>query len=380
MQPAAAAAPSQGTSHLPRAHSRTVSDLLGSVTGRINRGTLDDPSSSFKGPDFAPGQFDAAPGRFGAAPGQGHWQSPSTALLHSLHDVLPGKPVGLRSDATDQEHPLEHAPSSSLARRSALTQSTALLQLLAQRASPHNSRSQGAPPVALPFGPCPPPLVPEPPQPQWQLPENQFSPSAFQTASGSMGFMHSGQVPQLQAFPANPEELARARSWNLGNSSRRIGGRPSRRSGSQNRGPSSRSPAQILRQGLALDEEAQHASQQQGGPGLPLMTPHHATSLSPGPLGSAPVSGSPTSSNASEAMPAWGHPLEQSHPAPLTWQPLGLGQGGSSPTLLTQHAGGDPFYQPAQGQGWDPRVVPPTVLEGRSLSRDRTSTEPGPGV
>lgn len=384
MHPAAAAAANQATSNLAHAHSRTMSDLLGSVTGRINRGTLEDPSSSFEDPAFGQGQFDVAPGQFGAVPGQGLWQSPSTDLLHGLHDVLPGKPVGSGSDAFHQGQPPELVASSSRPRRSTTTQPTALLQLLAQRAPPHNLRFQGGPPAAPPSAPGPPALVPEPQQPQWHLPEHQFSPSAFQTGSGSMGFMHSSQVSQLQAFPASPQEPVRAGSWDLRNSSRRTGGRPSRRISSQSLRPSSGSPAQVSGQDLALEEEAQHASQRRGPPALPLVAPlHRATSLSPGlggPLGSAPVSGSPTLSNALEAMPPWGQALEQIHPTPLAWQAVGSGQGVASPAVLTQHAGGDPFYQPTPGGGWDPSGVAPQVLEGCPMSRGRTSAKPGPGV
>lgn len=389
--PAAATGASQGMlDDLPHAHSRSISDLLGSVTGRIHRGTLDDPSSSFEGPAFGMGQ--EPPGQFKTAPGQGLWQRPSAAtsphdLLHSSHGVLLGTPVRSGSEAfgasmLSQEHPPGLVSPGSLSRRSTWSQPAALLQLLARRASPDNSQFQGQP-LAAPFSaPQPPALLPDPQQLQRHLLQDQSVPSTFQTASSRTQFMHSGMVPQLQAFPATPEELARAGSRDLGTLSR-IGGRPSRHSASPSLRPSSRSQGQVSGQGLVPGElEARPASAQ--GPALPLRSLHlRATSLSQGLgdlLGGAPLSSSPTSSSASEAMLAWGPSMEQVYPTPLAWQLGETGQGVAGPAVLTQQAGRGAFYQPAPGQGWGPIGVPVPVLEGRPMSRGATSADSGPGV
>lgn len=272
-----------------------------------------------------------------------------------------------------QERQAGHLSSSMLTRNSTASQPDPLLEMLAQQ-SPCRSLSLQAP---SPLTRQLPAQVPQRQQQQWQQLQQhlqqqlqqppQFGlPARVQTSLDSMAFTSGGQVPQLQAFPAG-QELASA-STSLDTSSSRSGGRVSRRS----RRSSPRSPVQTAGQ-------AQHASQQGQGQGLPGMPFRRATSWSPAAVG--PFSRAPSLSPSPEGLPPSGvQARQQAYPPPSGWYPEEFSQGGSAgstqgvitlPVPIHQPMG-SPFFQTATGQGWGQSGVP-QVLGGHPVSPRATS-------
>ena len=399
MPAAAAASASQDMSDTAQVNSRSLSDPLASITSRINRGSLEDrPSSSSAGPALGAGQ--GPTGQFGAALEQEFWQGPSAALPDDPFNlfgdiVIPGMPIlgpgsePIRPGMLRQEQQAGQLSSSLPTRRSAPSQRDTMPELQAQQ-TPHRSLSLQAP---FPLARQGPTLDPQRQQLRQQQFQQQFQqqpqfglPTGFQTSLNSMGFMSSGQVPQLQAFPASPG-LARVAS--LDTSSSQIGGRASHRSGSLRSDP--RSPTQTSGQ-FAFSSEAAHPSQQgqgQGqGQGLPVMPFRHATSLSPGavgPLGRAP-SHSPSQIRSPHGVLGSGQLLQQAYCPPSLWYPEGSSQGHLrgpnqevAGPLFTHQPEGSPSYQPAAGQGWGQSGVLP-MLGAHPGSQRTTSGGSEPGV
>lgn len=388
--PTAAASGSQDMSDVAQANSRSLSDPLASITSRIHKGSLEDqPSSSSAGPALGAGQ--GPTGQFGAALEQDFWQAHSATMPDDPFNifgdiVISGMPiVGPGSESTRlgvlrQEQPTGHLSSSLPSRRSAPSQRVTMPELLAQQ-TPHRSLSLQSPfPVAR-QGPMLDPQRQQLLQQQFQQQPHFGLPAGFQNSLNSMGFMSSGQVPQLQAFPASPG-LARVAS--LDTSSSRSGGRASRRSGSLRSSP--RSPVHTSGQ-FAFSSEAAHPSQQgqqQGqGQGLPVMPFRHAASLSPGavgPLGRAPLGHSPSQTPSPHGV------LASAYRPPSLWYPEGSSQGllggpnqGVAGPLLTHQLEGSPSYQLGAGQGWGQSGVP-QMLGAHPGSQRTASGGSEPGV
>lgn len=405
MPPSAAASASQDMSDMAQANSGSLSGPLASITRRINTGSLEDrPSSSCEGAGQEP------TGQFGA-PLHDYRESPAEPTTHDLlsyfdfMQVLSGTPVAdpgfeaAGSGMSRQEQQAQHRSSSLPIKRSTSSQPNTMPELLAQQ-SPYRSLSLQAP-FSLTRQDST--LDPLRQQQRQQLLQQQFQqqpqfglPAGFQTSLNSTGFMSSGRVPQLQAFPASQglanQGLAREASFDTSSSTG--GGKLSRHSGSRSLRSSPRSPVQTSGQ-FAFSSEAQHAGQQwhgqgQGqGQGLPVMPFRHATSLSPGavgPIGRGPVSHSPSQSPSPRSVLASGHLLQQAYQPPSLWYPERSSQGGlgapiqgvASP-LVTHHPEGNPSYQPATGQGWDHSAVP-HMLGAHPGSQRTSSVDSEPGV
>ena len=383
LPPAAPAGGSQDMSNVAQANSRSLSDPLASITRRINTGSLQDsPFSSAAGP--AQGQRPT--GQFGTALEQEFWQGHNAAMPDDpflLGDfVIPGMPIvgpgteAARPEILRREQQAGHLSS----RRSTSSQPNPMPEPLTQQ-SPHRALS-----LQSPF-PLTRQLPTLDPQRQQQLQQQlqfqqqpQFGlPAGFPTNLNSMGFMSSGHVPQLQAFPAS-QGLARAPS--LDTSSSRSGGRVSRHSGSHGLRSSPKSAGQTSGQNFAFSE-----AQQGQGQGLPAVPLRRATSLSPGAvgtLGRAPVGQSPSQSPSPQGVPALS--LQQAYGPTSRWYPEGSSQGpaGGSPQgfahppVPTHPPGG---YQSAPGQTWDPsRLAPPLAAALDPVSRRATSLGSEPGV
>lgn len=427
---AAAAAASPQASDAAQVESRSMSDPLVSVIRRITRGSLEDqPSGSVEDPAFRLGR--EALGRFGADPGQGYQQSPRAPASDEefmLSGVLPGRPLapypdigpssaGQRQDQGQGQGPGQQQaglpPSSMLLRRGISSQEAPLLQLLAQdvlqgmhqpapiephfpamqfpssRGSPEQGslqQSQWVPSqIAAQAASMQqfPALVlqAQAQQQQRQLQQGSgfpFSSPEFNTSSSSTGSMHSGQIPQLQSYPAT-EGPTRVSSWDMGSS--RSGGSFSRRTRSQSLRSVSRSLVQGPGQGFAFGE-SQHQGQ-----AFAAMPSCRATSLTHGhvgPLETAPQNSSPSldpsssSSPSPQGLPALGQALQEVIYRP-PWHPEGSEQG-FPPSVPSQQAWTSHLPQALDFSYGGQDMGPLAGLGGQQMSRRAVSADTEPGI
>ena len=382
---------------------------LGSITGRINRGHLEDqPSGLFGSAPLGPDYSGAGPsssalgqgfqqGMFGS---QQQQQMGDNALL--MQGVIPGVPVHPESPGPSMsgqgrgQQPL--MPSSMMGREGTSKQEPVLLRMLAQNIMQQQtqlvsqfpgqgSSQQGSPqvpqwlPQQLPqqFRPE---LLSLQQQLQQQQPGFPFS-QDFNDGSSSTSSMNSVQVPQLQSQPASVGQLImppmdvssnpssgrgarRGRSHSLGSMSR---------TAIQNRVAQQAQQAQRDSQGFAGQGFASMASLPSGTPGqwgqrAGLMGPPRAALPSPSP------------SPSPDRLPRLGHALERTiYATPPEQTPSNPGAQfglGSQPYGEMLPDVPNPFQAHAN-RPWGPAVEPSSVFESQLVQQppQESDTEPG---
>ncbi|DBB00042.1 TPA: hypothetical protein ACH3X1_013901 [Trebouxia sp. C0004] len=380
-----------------------LDDQLGSITGRINRGHLEDqPSGQFGGARLGPDYSGAGPR--GAALGldfqQGMFGSQQqhmgdNALL--MQGVIPGIPVHPESPGPSMsgqgrgQQPL--MPSSMMGRQAAAKQEPILLHMLAHNTMQQQpvsqfpgqgSSQQGSPQVPQwPSQQLPLQFQPELLSLQQQLPQQAGFPFTqdFNDGSSSTSSMNSVQVPQLQSRPASAGQL-RMPPMDVGSSP--SSSRGARRGRSHSFGSVPRNAIQNQ-----IAQQAQRDSQGFAGqafasmPLLPSGSPgqwdQRAGLMGP-PRTALP---SPSPSPSPDRLPRLGHALERtiyatpaeqipSNPAPQ----LGL---------VSQFYGDmlpdfpNPFQSHAN-RPWGPAVEASTVFETQLVQQppQESDTEPAP--
>lgn len=382
---------------------------LGSITGRINRGHLEDqPSglfgSALLGPDY-PGA-----GPSGSALGQGFQQGMfgsqqrqhmgDNALL--VQGVIPGVPLHRESPGPSMsgqgggQQPL--MPSSMMGRQGTAKQEPVLLRMLAQNIMQQQTQSvsqfpgqgssqQGSPQVPQwPPQQLPQQFPPELPSLQQQLQQQQAGfqfTQDFNDGSSSTSSMNSLQVPQLQSRPASVGQLAMA-PLDIGSSPSSSRGARRGRSHSLGSIPHTAIKKRIAQQA----QQAQRDSQGFAGQGFASMA--SLPSGSPGQWGQrAGLMGpprvalpSPSPSPSPDRLPRLGQVLErtiyatsreQTPPNPAAQFGLGSQPYGDmladSPNPFQSHA----------NRPWGPTVEPSSVFESHLVQQppQESDTEPG---
>ncbi len=381
---------------------------LGSITGRINRGHLEDqPSGLFGSAPLGPDYSGAGPS--GSALGQGFQQGMFGGQQQHMGDntllmqgVIPGVPVHPESPGPSMsgqgrgQQPL--MPSSMMGRQGTAKQEPVLLRMLAQNIMQQQTQvvsqfpGQGSSPQGSPQ------------VPQWlpQQPPQQFRPELlslqqqlqqqqpgfpftqdFNDGSSSTSSMNSVQVPQLQSRPASVGQLIMppmdvTSSPSSGRGARRgrshsLGSMP--RTAMQKRVAQQAQQAQRDSLGFAGQDFASMASLPSGTPGqwgqrAGLMGPPRAALPSPSP------------SPSPDRLPRLGHALERTiYATPPEQTPsnpaaqFGLGSqpyGGMVPDFPK------PFQSHAN-KPWGPAVEPSSVFESQLVQQppQESDTEPG---
>ena len=392
--PLGVGAHSQAVSQAQQQQGLALDDPLGSITGRIHRGHLEDQPPGLSGEALFGSQYSGA-GPSSAALRQGFQQGLAQGLFGRQQQqqegglmpaIIPGVPVipGLPASPTAGqglgEPPM--LPSSMLSRPSIAQQDPILLQLLAQDIMQHESQAAshfsgpGSSQQGSPQAPQWPPQGLSQAQQLYQqfVPQLQQQQQAgiafnqdFNDGSSSTSSMNSVQVPQLQARPANAG-LLRMPSYDISNSP--VGGRAIRRGRSHSVGSMPRTAIQAR-----LAQQAQRDPQ--GIAGSSFVPPHPLTAGSPrrrsglmGPPRTARPSPSPSPSP-DEGLLRSGHAPEHNPFAPPEGIPQGVlsnpamhfgwGSQQPQPGLLPDLP--NPFQSHAN-RPWGPSGDPGAQLEG----------------
>lgn len=379
---------------------------LGSITGRINRGHLEDqPSGLFGGAPLGPDYFGTGPSS--SALGQGFQQGMFSSQQQHMGDnallmpgVIPGVPVHPESPGPSMSgQGRGHQPlmPSMVGGQGAAKQEPVLLHMLAQNIMQQQTQfgsqfprqggsHQGSPQVPQ----WPPQQLPQQVQPELPTLQQQLQQQAgllftqdFNDGSSSTSSMNSVQVPQLQSRPASvgqlimpPMDVGSSPSSSRGarrGRSHSMGSMP--RNAMQNRIAQQAQQAQRDSQGFAGQGFASMASLPSGSPGqwgqrAGLMRPPRTALPSPSP------------SPSPDRLPRLGHALEHtiyanppeqtpSNPAAqlgLESQPYG--------DMLPDFP--NPFQSHAN-RPWGPAVEPNTVFDSQLVQQppQAPDTEPG---
>ncbi|DBA71137.1 TPA: PSII 6.1 kDa protein [Trebouxia sp. C0005] len=380
---------------------------LGSITGRINRGHLEDqPSGLFGGAPLGPDYFGTGPSS--SALGQGFQQGMFSSQQQHMGDnallmpgVIPGVPVHPESPGPSMSgQGRGHQPlmPSMVGGQGAAKQEPVLLHMLAQNIMQQQTQfgsqfprqggsHQGSPQVPQ----WPPQQLPQQVQPELPTLQQQLQQQAgllftqdFNDGSSSTSSMNSVQVPQLQSRPASvgqlimpPMDVGSSPSSSRGarrGRSHSMGSMP--RNAMQNRIAQQAQQAQRDSQGFAGQGFASMASLPSGSPGqwgqrAGLMRPPRTALPSPSP------------SPSPDRLPRLGHALEHtiyanppeqtpSNPAAqlgLESQPYG--------DMLPDFP--NPFQSHAN-RPWGPAVEPNTVFDSQLVQQppQAPDTEPAP--
>ena len=383
-----------------------LDDRLGSITGRINRGHLEDqPSGLFGSPSLGPDYSGAGPS--GSALGQGFQQGIFSSQQQQIGDnallmqgVIPGVPVHPESTGpsmSGQGSGQQPLPSSMMGRQVTAKQEPILLHMLAQNITQQQtqlvsqfpgqgSSQQGSPQVPR----WPPQQLPQQFRPELLSLQQQLQQQAgfpftqdLNDGSSSTSSMNSVQVPQLQSRPASVGQLImppmdvssspssnrgarRGRSHSLGSAPRTI---------IQNRIAQQAQQAQRDSQGFAGQGFASMASLPSGSPGQ--------WGQRTGLMGPPPTAlPSPSPSPSPDRLPRLGHALERTiYATPPEQTPsdpvaqLGL----LSPSYGDMLPDFPNPFQSHANRPWGPAVEPSSVFKSHLLQQppQESDTEPG---
>ena len=388
-----------------------LDDPLGSITGRIHRGHLEDQPPGLSGDALFGSQYSGA-GPSSAALRQGFQQGLAQGLFGRQQQqqqqqegglmpaIIPGVPVipGLPASPTAGqglgEPPM--LPSSMLSRPNIARQDPILLQLLAQDIMQHESQAAshfsgpGSSQQGSPQAPQWPPqglsqaqqlhqqVVLQQQQQQQQQQAGIAFNQDFNDGSSSTSSMNSVQVPQLQTRPANAG-LLRMPSYDIGNSP--VGGRATRRGRSHSAGSMPRAASQTR-----LAQQAQRDPQSIAGSSF--APPHPLTAGSPrrspglmGPPRTARPSPSPSPSP-DKGLLRTKHAPEHNPFAPLEGSPQGVM---SNPAMLFGWGSQQPQpellpdlpnpFQSHANRPWGPSGDPGALLEGAVVQQPPQQSE-----
>jgi hypothetical protein len=384
-----------------------LDERLGSITGRINRGQLEDqPSGLFGGASLGPDYSGAGPSS--SALGQGFQQGMFGSQQQHMGDnalvmqgVIPGIPVHPESPGPSLsgqgrgQQPL--MPSSMMGRQAAAKHEPILLHMLAQNIMQQQSQlgpqfpGQGSSQQgSLQVPQWPPQQLPQQSRPEMLSLQQQLQQQAgfpftqdFNDGSSSTSSMNSIQVPQLQSRPASVGQLIMP-PMDVGSSptssrgarrgrSHSLGSMP--RTAIQNRMAQQAQQAHRDSQGFAGQGFASMPSLPSGSPGqwgqrAGLMGPPHTALPSPSP------------SPSPDRLPRLGHALERTiYATPPEQTP-------SNPAAqlgLVSQSYGDMLpdfpnhFQSHANRPGGPAVEPSTVFERQLVQQplQESDTEPG---